>query len=626
MANRLTIKNYPHESQLFMRRIWTSVIIVAILVIALIARLAYLQIDQHKLYTTLSNQNQLSLIPIAPNRGLIYDRNGVLLAKNIPIFSLDITPDLISNLKTTINQLEKIVSITPEDVQNFYRGVKQHRSFEATPLKLNLTTAEVAKFYVNEYRFPGVRINARMMRYYPLGKAMSTVVGYVGRISASNLQHIDASNYAASNYIGKAGIEQFDEKALHGTVGYQQVEINASGRIVRVLKRIAPVPGDNLYLTIDSKLQVAAEKALGKHDGAVVAIQPNTGQVLAMVSNPSYNPNQFVQGISAKAYHALQSSPNKPMFNRTIRGQYPLGSTIKPILSLEALSSHTITPSYTIFDPGYFRLPHTHHTYHDWKIGGHGEVDLTKAITVSCDTFFYNLSVLMGIHRIDVIMREFGFGQHTGIGLDGELPGLVASPEWKWRTKGQHWYTGDTIISGIGQGFMLATPLQLAAATAALSEHGKRYRPNLLMAYKPPGGIKTDVPATAETPVELHDPQAWRVVIQAMQDVISKPNGNAYSFGHTSYTIAAKTGTAQVRPIKYRYVPQYKLPLRLRNDSLFIAFAPVNHPEIAIAVVVEHDPGSSVSVGRKVMNAYFNPSKTNAKPKKQLSQQSQPTA
>ncbi|HLF66074.1 MAG TPA: penicillin-binding protein 2, partial [Gammaproteobacteria bacterium] len=456
MHKRLTLIN---------KRIWVAGGIVIVLTALLLWRLAYLQISKHDLYTTLSQQNVMELLPIAPNRGLIYDRNGVLLAKNIPVFSLDITPDQVKNLDQTIQRLQKMIPISEDEISTFKKALKQQQPFEKTPLKMKLTDAQVAQFYVNQYYFPGVSISARMMRYYPLGNAMADVLGYVARINAQDLASVNKTNYSASNYIGKIGIEKYYESELHGTVGYQQVEINAGGQIVRVLKRTAPIPGENLYLSIDSNLQLSAEEALGDQQGAIVAIQPNTGEVLALVSKPSYNPNTFVTGIDAQQFAELQNSPSNPLYNRAIRGQYPIASTIKPFLALEGLDSGVVTPTTSIYDKGWFRLPNTTHIYHDYQVGGHGWVNMTKAIIVSCDTYFYSLSVQLGIARIDDILERFGFGRHTGIDMNEELPGLVPSPWWKLKSQGLPWYTGDTIETDIGQGFMLATPLQLAMAT-----------------------------------------------------------------------------------------------------------------------------------------------------------------
>ncbi len=604
MARRLTLKDPQQEQRLFTRRVIIAIIGVCILSFLLSLRLAYLQLDQTKLYTTLSNENQLNLVPIAPNRGLIYDRNGVLLAENLPVFSLEVIPDKVVDLNKMIAALQAVVKISPEEIQAFHKQLKQRRRFEEIPLRLRLTPAEVARFYVNQYRFPGVVVNARLLRYYPLGSAMVNVLGYVGRINERELLHVNRTNYSATNYIGKVGIEKYYEKQLHGTVGYEQVETDASGRIVRVLQRTPPIPGDNLHLTIDSGLQIVAEEALAGHRGAVVAIQPKTGQILSLVSNPSYDPNPFVTGISHKAFQTLQSSPDQPLYNRAIRGQYPLGSTIKPFLALEGLATNTVTPKTRIFDKGYFQLNDHTRRYRDWKKGGHGWINIDNAIIQSCDTYFYELSLKLGINRIGKIMREFGFGSATGIDMGEELPGLVPSPEWKLKTLGAHWYAGDTINSVIGQGYMLATPLQLASATATLAMHGERFRPYILSKASLPGGISIDQAPIPEPPVRI--PQRdWNNVIKAMQGVIFNPRGTGIRFGKPKYSVAAKTGTAQV--FSLRMGEEYNIediPKNLRDNSAFIVFAPVEHPQIAVAVMVQNSM-IAPNVARKVIDYYL---------------------
>lgn len=610
MAKRLTIKDHISETNLFTRR--TIILGVGVLVCTLIllSRLVYLQIIQHNLYTTLSKQNQVNLIPIEPNRGLIYDRNGVLLAENIPVFSLEITPDRVESLKQTILRLQKIVPISKDDIKSFYKQLRQKRAFEHIPLRLKLTDTEVAKFSVNQYRFPGVAVRARLIRHYPMNEALSHVLGYVGRINERELEKVDTANYSATNFIGKVGIEKFYEDQLHGSVGYEQVETNASGRIVRVLKRTPPIPGKNLYLSIDSGLETAAEEALGDLRGAVVAIQPNTGEVLALVSSPSYNPNLFVRGISTKQYNKLSKSPDQPLYNRAIRGQYPLASTIKPFLALEGLDTRTVTRAYKIFDPGWYKLPRNSHLYRDWKRGGHGWINVTRAIMVSCDTYFYNLANMMGIGKIDNILTRFGFGISTNIDMGEELPGLVPGPAWKKHTKGMNWYTGDTLISGIGQGYMLTTPLQLAVATAALAEHGIRYQPHLLYKSESADGKFTTASKEQRYPVLLKHKWVWNTVINAMQQVITSREGTGYRFGrNTPYTVAAKTGTAQVFSAKFHeHLDEKNLPMNLRDHSLFIAFAPVDNPKIAIAVVVENS-SKAANIARKVMDYYLIPQK-----------------
>ncbi len=606
MIKRITIKDHKQESRLFNRRLVSVTLFVSLFVLILISRLFYLQVIEHHFYSTLSEQNLLNIIPVQPNRGLIYDRNGILIAKNIPTFNLDLIPGRVHNINTTIQELAKIIPISDAEIKDFRRSLKEHRPYQKVPLKLNISESEVARFYINQYRFPGVTIDSRMMRYYPLGKTLADVVGYVGRINAKELGQVDSSNYSATDYIGKVGIEKYYEKALHGQTGSEEVETDASGRIVRVLKRNPPTPGTKLYLTIDSKLQTFAEKALGDDAGAIVAIQPSTGQILALVTKPTFNPNIFVTGFSEKAYQKLIKSKQHPLYNRTIRGLYSPGSTIKPFYALGGLNQNIITPRYTIYDPGYFRLPNTKHIYHDWKHSGHGWVNLSKAITVSCDVYFYNLAVNMGIKRMDHLLKKFGFGQPTGIDLTEELIGIVPSPQWKKAKQGHPWYTGDTIITGIGQGSLLVTPLQLAFATATLAEHGKRFKPTLLLATQTPGSAIIKQAPEPMASVLLKNPNTWNTVISAMEKVVNSPHGTAIGFGrHPNYTVAAKTGTAQVYGHnRNEEFVRTNIPKRLRNNHLFIAFAPVDHPQIAIAVVVEH-ASLADRITRQVVDYYF---------------------
>jgi penicillin-binding protein 2 len=608
MLKRTSIKNHYHEIQLTSRRSMLAIFVISIIIGLLIARLAYLQIYKNALYTTLSTKNAIDLVPIEPPRGLIYDRNGVLLAENIPVFSLDIIPQQIPNLQRTLAALSKVVEISDSDTIQFQKQLKQHRRFDEIPLKLRLTEAEVARFTESQYHFPGVLIKARLMRHYPYGESFSHVLGYVGRINTRELGEIDQINYSASHYIGKLGIEKFYEEELHGNVGYEEVENDASGKPIRVLKKTSGKPGKNLYLTIDSGLQLVAEKALQGHSGAVVAIQPKTGQVLAMVSQPAYDPNIFVIGISQKDYQALQQSDTKPLYDRALRGTYPLASTIKPYLALEGLESGATTPEYTIFDNGTFKLPNYSRVWHDWVRNGHGRVNLSRAIASSCDIYFYQLSSKMGIKLMDDILMQFGFGAFTGIDLDGELPGVVASPEWKLKVKGQHWYPGDTTNSSIGQGDMQATPLQLASAVSTIANHGQRYLPFLLLGEQEPGKLYIAHQSMPLAPVKLRDDKFWDIVIKAMQDVVDNPQGTAYTHygrGYT-YTIAGKTGTAALsrRRIPNEEDKQESVPEKLRDHHLFIAFAPVDDPKIAIAIITENS-NNAIDVARAIMDYYL---------------------
>jgi len=622
MSKRIPIKNHHLEIQLITKRSMQALFIMGGLLFLLILRLAYLQIYKHDLYVTLSTKNWLALVPVEPTRGLIYDRKGVLLAENIPVFSLDIIPSQVPHLNATLHALTKIIALTSNDVRLFQKQVKQHRRFDEIPLKFRLTEKEVAVFTENQHRFPGVRIKARLMRHYPYGETFSHVLGYVGRINAQELNQVDATNYSASYYIGKLGIEKFYEKELHGKVGYEEVENDASGKPIRLFKKTAGRPGQTLYLTLDSGLQLVAEKALAGHRGAIVAIQPATGQVLALVSKPGFDPNVFVAGINQKDYQTLQQSPDRPFFNRALRGLYPLASTIKPFMALQALNTAIIDPNEMIPDPGWYEASNHSHRYVDWVRYGHGKVDLSKAILSSCDTYFYDLASKMGIQSIDAILLQFGFGQATGIDLNDELPGIVASPEWKQRVKKTRWYEGDTIISGIGQGFMQATPLQLAVATATLANRGQRFMPYLVFALQTPTHKTTKQAPFPLDKVILNDQAHWDYVIKAMQEVVSSPQGTAHRYGKSSrYSIAAKTGTGQV--VSRRGNPnevdnQNDLPEKLRDHHLFIAFAPVEQPVIAIAVITENSY-YTIDVARKIFDYYL------AKPEATVNHANRPT-
>lgn len=605
------------ETKRFHKRSITCASIILFLFFILFIRLCYLQLFEHSFYATQSKRNFINIIPVRPDRGIIYDRNGVILAKNLPVYSLMIIPGHVKNMKETLRSLQKIISLTPQEIQNFYHIVKQYYPYQPVPLKQQLTEAQVDSFYVNQYRFPGVTIQKNMIRNYPFKNAMSDVVGYVGRITANELTEVNPANYTASDEIGKAGVEAEDEVLLHGTMGSEEAEIDATGKVVRILKKTPPIPGDNVYLTIDSKLQVYANHLLGKNTGAIVAIQPATGQVLALVTKPNYDPNEFVTGLSQAQYDAIIDAPDHPMFNRATRAQYAPGSAIKPFIAFGGLNDGVIDTQDYIFDPGWFRLPGTKHIFHNWVKKGFGWVDLTKAITVSCDTFFYQLAAVMGIDRMDQTLTQFGFGNLTGINLPLEKPGVVPSPTWKMKALGQPWYAADTVLLGIGQGYLLTTPIQLAAATATMAERGLRFQPTVLLKLQQPNGVVTQMQPIIEQPIVAKDPKSWQTIIQAMQDVITNPQGTAYpSFQNFAYTAAGKTGTAQVSADNSQgSVAQ--TGTRFQNNHLFIVFAPVNNPQIAIAVVVEHVAGMTqrgVLIARKLLDFYLKENAANANP------------
>ena len=611
MPRRTAIKDYLYESQLFLTRTVVMLTLVVLATVGLIARLYYLQIHSHEHYQTLSQDNRVKLQPVPPTRGLIYDRNGVLLAENLPSYSLELVPEQVPDMNSTLATLSTLVTITTDDLDRFDKLRQRSRRFNSIPLRLRLSDEEVARFAVRRHNFPGVDIQARLNRHYPMGELTSHVLGYVGRINVEELGQINATQYRGSTHIGKVGIEKTYEDLLHGQVGLQRVETNATGRVLRVLERDDPVPGKDLHLNLDIRLQAEAVAALGDFNGAVVVIDPRTGEILAFVSKPGFDPNLFVNGINYKAYRALNKSPDKPLFNRALRGQYPPGSTIKPFYALAGLDYDLSKARQGSYCPGFYRLPNKEHKYRDWKRSGHGHVTLDDAITQSCDVFFYELALALGIDNMHAFMTRFGFGEKTGIDLVGERSGLMPSREWKRRARSLPWFPGETLITGIGQGFSLATPLQLASATATLAERGRRVQPHLLRAVQstgePPQTVATSAKGIAVTDI---DAAHWQAVIQAMTHVVHGPRGTARRIGKgIDYQIAGKTGTAQVFTIKQdeKYDAD-TLDRRLHDHALFIAFAPAKAPQIALAVVVENGgSGSAVAapIARRIIDHYF---------------------
>ncbi|MDX2164589.1 MAG: penicillin-binding protein 2 [Gammaproteobacteria bacterium] len=601
-----TLHNPRDEIRHYRHRIVTLGIAMVILLVALILRLGYLQIVQHKYYLTLSKQNLLSVAPIDPSRGLIYDRNGSLLAGNTPVFSLDVIPDKIKHLNSQLVKLREIIDLSTADIDEFNKQLTQNRKFNPIPLKVKLTEAEMSAFAVNQYRFPGFFIQARLIRDYPSAASMEPVLGYVGRINAKELTHVDQTNYSASNYIGKEGVEKYYEKLLHGTVGIQQIETSAAGEVVRSRESRQAVAGDNLYLTIDTKLENSAENALKGYAGAVVAIDPRNGEVLALVSTPSFDPNPFITGISSKAYQTLRNDPSRPLYNRALQGEFPPGSTVKPFYAMGALANHLLSPTYHIFDPGQFLLPNSTHIYHDWKKGGHGWVNVSDAITESCDVFFFKLAQHVGIEEMGNTLKLFGFGQPTNIDTDTELDGLVPSPEWKEKAKHAEWYPGDTISAGIGQGYILTTPLQLATAAMRLVDKGGGFAPHLLLKTETPAGVVVVNPPQPLANLNLPQ-QDFDIVLNAMRGVVSDPRGTAYQAGHTAkYTFGGKSGTAQVFSLqKGQKDKAGLLPKKLRDHSWFMSFVPAHQPTMVMVVFLEHGgEGKAQFITRQILDSY----------------------
>ena len=597
----------------FRLRIWICGIVVLAMLGLLASRFYFLQVIQHDHYHTLAENNRMSIVPVVPNRGLILDRAGLVMANNFSAYTLEINPGKVENLEATIDQLSAFVEITPRDRKRFKKLREDSHRFESLPVKTRLSEVEVARFAANRFRFPGVEINARLFRNYPQGISASHVVGYIGRINDKDLDKLEAEgklpNYRGSDHLGKIGLEESYEDELHGRTGFEQVEIDAGGRAIRSLSREEPTAGNNLILSLDLKLQQIAEKAFGQYRGALVAIDPKTGEVLASVSQPGFDPNLFVDGIDQVHWDGYNSSEDKPLNNRTIRGVYPPGSTIKPFMALAGLYYGKRTPATTIFDPGYFTLPGSSHQYRCWKSGGHGAVDMKKSVVISCDTYYYGLAHELGIDRMHEFLSKFGFGQKTGIDVRDEIPGNLPSREWKQRRFKQVWYPGETVISGIGQGYTLVTPMQLAHGTAIIAGNGISIPPHFVKAIQnsQTGEVKPiDYPKEQPFPFK---PEDLALVREAMV-AVTQPGGTAARAAQGApYAFGGKTGTAQVRSMKQGEKYNEKtVEERYRDHALFIAYAPANDPTIAIGMIVEnggHGGSTAAPIARQVLDYHL---------------------
>ena len=606
MKQHFPLKNMQQEKRIYKGRIFFAIFIVVICLLILICRYAYLQIVHYDDFTTASDKNRIRLQPLAPARGYIYDRNGVLLADNYPVFTATLSRADVSDIDDTINRLIPVLGLTEEDVERFKSRVKTARKTERIAIKLNLNEADIAKFSEVKYVFPGVKIETQMTRYYPHGELFAHVLGYVGRINDKELKSIDKDLYAGTNLIGKIGVEKSYEELLHGTPGYESVEADAHGNILRNLGRKAPIRGNDLYLSIDYGLQMVAAQQLADRRGAIVAMDPRTGEILALVSSPSFNPNLFVTGISSKDYSGLRDNLDQPLYNRAVQGVYPPGSTIKPMFGLGGIHYGLVDWGTAISDPGYFNLPGDSHRFRDHKKTGHGAVNLHKAEVVSCDTYFYILSYRMGIEKMNDWMRQFGFGEKTGVDLPSESSGLYPSPEWKMRTRKSKWLKGETISVSIGQGAFTATPLQLAMATAITANKGSHVTPHVLRDNK--GAKKFTVHNAPDGKIQFNGTeQDWLNMHAAMIDVIQTGTGRGIK-GGLQYSIAGKTGTAQVKSIAQgkRY-NEAALSSRQWDHGLFVGFAPADTPEIAIAVVWENGKhgGSAAQLARPVFDYWL---------------------
>ncbi len=579
-------RDEQYESRLILGRLQILAFVVMVVLAMLALRYHYLQIEQFDRFVTQSDENRIHVRAVPPTRGLVFDRNGIVLAENRPSYTLTIVPENTDGLDQLLDKLANVVAISDIDLQRFQEQLETYRRpYEPVPFRYNLDEQEVARFAVQQFDLVGADIQVELIRHYPLGEYFAHVVGYVGRINDREQASIDLEAYAGSHVIGKTGIERQYETELLGVVGYEYVETDARGNVLRILERHHPIPGQNIHLNLDSELQIAIQDQLVGEQAAAVAIDTNNSGVLALVSTPSFDPNLFVSGISTREYSALLENPAKPLFNRALQGQYPPGSTVKPMFGLIALQEQSITPEFTLFDPGYYILEGQDRVSRDWKSQGHGTVDLTKAIVESCNVFYYELGHRTGIESLSDYGLRFGLGHKTGIDLPGEQSGVMPSPNWKRGARGVAWYPGDTINVGVGQGFLLVTPLQLAQTTAVIARKGSVIPPSLVSAIgdQPVLSIVSDQIEIAE--------EHWALVHGAMRDVVHTTHGTAQSInrGIDNYEIAGKTGTAQAISVAEDVdYDDLELEKHQRDHALFVAFAPADNPQFSVGVIVEN--------------------------------------
>ncbi len=622
-SRRVPIRNQSAEANLFARRAFIAFFGVVLVLLILFANVYTLQVDSFEKYQTRSNSNRIKLLPVAPNRGLIYDRNGVLLADNKPIYSIEVIAEDVKDIRESVEQVSALLSITKERQDKFFKLIKRKRRFKPVELHPRLSDQQVALFSVNKHKFPGIFVNARLKRYYPFSDLTTHNLGYVARINRKDADKLEldgkSENYAATYGIGKLGIEQYYEDTLHGTIGHQEVEVNNQGRIIRTLNYTPPVPGKDLILTLDIELQMIAKRALSGKRGSVVAIDPRTGGILAMYSNPSYDGNLFVHGISTKNYKKLLDSKDLPLINRSVQG-YPPASTVKPFLALTGLEENIITPDKKVWDPGWFQLPGLPNKYREINKWGHGWINLTTAIEKSCNIYFYKLAYELGITKISNMMEKFGFGDYTGIDIHEENKAIMPSVAWKRARYNKDWYTGETLSVGIGQSYWTVTPLQLTQALTTLVNHGERKIPHLLKA-KSESVIDsngnayhqvTPIEYEPRAPLKLKDDKHWNVVLEAMHSTVQKFGATAYMpFKGAKYDASGKTGSAQVARIKQDEKYDAKATSENKRDNaMFIAFAPFQNPEIVVAVAIENvakggGATNAAPVARQIMDQYF---------------------
>jgi len=603
------IKDQRGEAGLFRRRALFAFVIVALALTALASRFAWLQVSQHDELSTRADSNRIKMRPIMPSRGLIFDRQGRLLADNVPEYRLELVPEQVPELEAMLGRLQEVLPLSDEELQRFRDAYRSKRRFQSVPLKFRLTEAEVARFAVNRHRFAGLEVVPYLSRRYPYRELFAHVVGYVGRIDTAELQQLDAARYAATTHIGKLGIERMYENRLHGEAGFERVEVNAEGRTLRVLSRTPVRSGEHLHLTIDAELQRSMVAAFDGQHGAAIAIDPRNGEVLGMVSLPSFDPNLFVNGISHADYAAL-NQPSRPLFDRTIQGGYEPGSTIKPFVGLIGLELGLRTPADTVYSTGAYRIAGQGREYRDWRKGGHGVVNLREALAQSVNTYFFGLAADIGIDRFAAQMARFGFGRPTGIDLPGEASGILPSREWKRQARNETWYPGETVISGIGQGFWVVTPIQLAQATAMLAARGNSPAPHLLRATQSGfDGAIVELPLPPPPANWQMKPANVDAVVEGMVAVVHGPTGSARAIASSDYRIAGKTGTAQRTTRRgEESLKLEELPFHLRHRALFIAFAPAEAPRIAVMVVVESGgsgSGTAAPVARRILDAWL---------------------